>query len=347
MGAIPTKYSQIVSQLLAGCGDPTPFAAKFVYNLMGPIFYELTMMAMLPSDHVAGGLTSTEEDSGVAGIKVDSILKFLCFLYLESAVQYEATEDVFDTLAFCDRYEVTELQEYCAMSLKSLTEHNRLLLVSRGGQGMNESSQKDRMLGKRLCDCVLLFLGGRIPFYFNEEELTLLHSVLIETILDVTYANRSEFDLAESGIRWLQRKLLDKSPANRQCPLAIRCETRRRKKKPNHIPDLLILVNLLGICTFYCDFEGANIFASIEDQGTLPVTSEFLKFLHCTLLQCCTIWTWISCAVIRLRLWDWRRHGITLLLYLIASQRLDRDALKSIITVRQQVNAIIHRGKGP
>lgn len=346
----PDKSSRrIVSQLLASCGagggQPPPFAAKFVYNLMGPIFYELTMMAM-PSDTDAAG-------NAEVGFRLDTFLKFLCFVYLESALQYEATEDVFDTLAFCDRFEVAELQEFCSESLHSLAKE---------GKGTVAVSGKDRLVGKRLCDCILLFLGGRIPFYFNEEELTLLHSVLIETILDVTYAERSEFDLAESGIVWLQRKLMKKpSPSSSlplllrhhrrssaACPSSVSCESRRKKATTWHIPEILVLVNLLAICTSFFHLEGVNIFASGQEQMTQAVSSgesESLGVLHSSLLLCSNaVWTWI---MIRLRLWNCR-HGITLLLYFIDHRSgVDRDALKSIIAVGQQANEIIHCGRGP
>lgn len=305
---IPAKYSSIVSQLLASC-EQSPFATQFVNNLMGPVFYELTMMAM-PSEDLQAQKISDGAEIEVASSQVhlNTIVKFLCFVYMESAFQYESTEDVFETLTFCDQFEVAELQEYCAVSLKSVAENIHRRNVS-----------QNRLLGKRICDYLVLFLGGRIPFYFNEAELTLLHSVLIETLLDLCYARRSEFDMAQEGILWVQRKLMipQSKPiesATRH-PLVMVANTRlgsvATQKKNCHIAPLLFLVNLLVICS-----SGVTVSSAVQYQCLLLVAG---------------IWTWVVNLL--------RQQGqIVLLVYWTNAEALER-----IIAGKQEpVSEIIH-----
>lgn len=294
----PAKHSSIVAKLLASC-EESPFVTQFVYNLMGPIFYELTMMALPSEKHQLMTSQSCER------IEVATILKFWCFVYLESALQYESTEDLFETLTFCGQYEVAELQEFCATSLKSFAEnsHNRCI-------GSRDS--KD-VLGKRICDYLVLFLGGRIPFYFNEEELTLLHSVLIETFLDICCSRRSEFDIARSGLLWVQRKLMIQ-PLSKS-PYRVTFEA-----TSNNV-QLFDLVNLRVVCS--------NSGVHISEDGPDPE----LLFYSAVLLLCSSIWTWIRL---------WRPRSIILPLNLT-----NPDSLEGIIAVKQPaVGEIIHNGNG-
>lgn len=195
--------TRAMSQMLAIC-EKSPFAAQFIYNLMGPVFFELmTMMAIQSSDNVqvTAAAAVVAQQNREEGLKLSTVLKFLCFVYLESALQYESTEDFFETLAFCcDQLEVVELQEYCSRSLTECCDKTKSV------------SRAQRPLRKRICDYLVLFLGGRIPFYLNEKELTLLQSVLIETALDVFCGQQSEFDLTENGIKWMQEKVLKSAP---------------------------------------------------------------------------------------------------------------------------------------
>lgn len=306
---IPAKYSSIVSQLLASC-EQSPFATQFLNNLMGPVFYELTMMAM-PSEDLQSQKSSDGGENEVASSQVhlNTIVKFLCFVYMESALQYESTEDVFETLTFCDQFEVAELQEYCTASLKSVAEN-----IHRRGVSQN------RLLGKRICDYLVLFLGGRIPFYFNEAELTLLHSVLIETLLDLCYARRSEFDMAQEGILWVQRKLMipQSKPIDSAIlhPLVMVANNRLgpvAKKKNCHIAPLLILVNLLVICS-----GGVTVSSAVQYQCLLQ-------------LLVAGIWTWV---VNQLR----HQGQIVLLMHWT-----NAEALEGIIAGKQEpVSEIIH-----
>lgn len=297
------KYSSILSQLVASC-ENSPFAAQFVYNLLGPVFYELTMMA-LPSEDLQG---STPKDAAelmdpenTNVIKMSTIIKFLCFVYLESALQYESTEDVFETLTFCNQVEVVELQEFCATSLKSFADNPQ-------GRG----KPNNRLLGKRICDYLVLFLGGRIPFYFNEEELTLLHSVFIETILDVFYTSHSEFDLAQSGIWWVQRKIM--------IPPPMTAATTRNPARWCTPPKRCTYSNALVLLAIV---SGVNMFR------VGPV------LFNCVLLLCSAIWTWVNSSQ-RLR-----QRRIILLLYTSSP-----DAVEGNINGKQSVSKIIHCGSG-
>lgn len=321
----PAKYSSIVAQLLASC-EQSPFAAQFVYNLMGPIFYELTMMALPSEDQLQNQITkaaaaaagtistSTGVESGISpdltGVNLATIVKFLCFVYMESTLQYESTEDVFETLTFCDQFEVAELQEYCTSSLASLAEN-----VHRRG------TQRNRLLGKRICDYLVLFLGGRIPFYFDEAELTLLHSVLIETLLDLCYAERSEFDIAQEGVLWVQRRLIKTPSSAIECPAILPLVVASRSvermtmtttttmTKRSHIPQFVILVNLLVICS-----AGVNIFACLIGL----------------IVSVVAIWTWVSSAI--------PCHIIRLMYVVVANP----EPLEGIIAGQQPVSEIIH-----
>lgn len=313
------SYSSIVSLLASRC-EKSPFAAQFVNNLMGPIFYELTMMAL--SSEEQQQLPSTSDQDG---IRLDTLLKFLCFVYFESALQYESTEDVFETLAFCGQFEVAELQEYCATSLKSFTENGY----------RHRSSAKDTLLGKRIFDYLVLFLGGRIPFYFNEEELTLLHSVFIETILDVFYSQRSEFDIAQSGILWVQRKLMippstcDYCPAGHMIPfVSISTVGVQRKKMQCNSSNLVILANLLAICS-------VNIFVGGPGGGggeeIIPVevkaTDSVQILLQCAILLCSAIWTWVSVRQQK------QNSGIILLVYMTKEGIIAGEQAQAVVEV--------------
>lgn len=319
----PAKRTSIVAQLLASC-EQSPFAAQFVYNLMGPIFYELTMMA-LPSEELQLSRTTAStlaqsncDPAEEQTVKVDTILKFLCFVYMESSLQYESTEDVFETLTFCDQFEVAELQDYCATSLKSFADN------------CQRRSTRERLLGKRICDYLVLFLGGRIPFYFNEEELTLLHSVFIETVLDVFCAHHSEFDMAQSGILWVQRKLMiSPPPLVRHQSVALSSRMVPAKKK-SHIWTPVVLMNLLAICS------AVNIIAGGKEP--VPVRVDFQILVQCALLLCSAIWTWASRAI----RFGQQRRRIILLMYLA-----NPDALEGIIAGNQPaLGEIIHFGSG-
>lgn len=320
----PAKRLSIVAQLLASC-EQSPFAAQFVYNLMGPIFYELTMMA-LPSEELQLNRTTAStlgqsncNPAEEQAVKVDTILKFLCFVYMESSLQYESTEDVFETLTFCDQFEVAELQDYCATSLKSFSDNCQ-----------GRRSTRDRLLGKRICDYLVLFLGGRIPFYFNEEELTLLHSVFIETVLvlDVFCARHSEFDIAQSGILWVQRKLMISPPPLVRHPSLALSSRMVHAKKKCHIWTPVVLMNLLAICS------SVNIIAGGKEPG--PVRVDFQILVQCALILCSAIWTWARA----IRYGQQRR--IILLMYLA-----NADALEGIIAGNQPaLSEIIHFGSG-
>lgn len=343
-GGTPAKYSPIASQLLVATCDQSqlPLVAQFLYNLMGPIFYELTMMTMMavPSEQLMIPNPIAAEPDQVIEAKeftLDTLIKFLCFVYFESALQSGIAEDVFDTLTFCDLYEVAELQEYCTDTLKSLTESSNQSSVT-GSNG--------RFFGKRLCDCAMLFLGGRIPFYFYEEELTLLHSVLFETILDATYAQQSELDMAEKGILWLQRRLLPKSLTVAKC--LPEKNPKRELTVSSHIS--ILLLSILVVC--HNDHSVNNIVG----VGTVAVpvnprdvvkfgTSLFLWDGTMTLILY-VVWT----TVIWFRLWFsyCARQGCAKLLYLFS---VDGNALEGVIAKHQPVvvtpNAIIQFEKGP
>ena len=139
----------------------------------------------------------------------------------------------------------------------------------------------------------------------------MLHSVYLETMLDVFYGPRSEFDLAQSGILWVQRKLLPQVLIQPP-PLMTSREIGTNGSCAG------ILLNLLAIC-----HTGVHILLADGRQSVDRV--DILVLLHCATVLCTAMWTHLRGA---LRL---RGRQIILLLFLT-----NPDALEGIIAGKQQ-----------
>lgn len=193
---IPTKYS-LVHGVLRKLGatlrthEDSIFLNQFLINFLGPLFYDLILPATIT-------IPSIQDSSSISeNIHLSSVLKFCCFVYLDT-IEYDGTEDIFEAMAFVDRFEVCELQEHCLSHLTHFME--------RRGNVCSPLDRRFRGNHKRLCDQALMFIGGRMPFYFNEAELDLLPSVVLETVLDYNYLDWSEFELTERVISWLRSR---------------------------------------------------------------------------------------------------------------------------------------------